>query len=49
MLLAVKMVLEQMENLQGIPMQTAPGSGHKVRIPLPAGVDSDMILLSRVL
>lgn len=44
-----ELVLEQMENLQGIPMQTAPGSGHKVRIPLPAGVDSDMILISRFL
>lgn len=44
-----ELVLEQMENLQGIPMQTAPGSGHKVRIPLPEGVDSDMILISRFL
>ena len=44
-----ELVLEQMENLQGIPMQTAPGSGHKVRIPLPEGVDSEMILLSRFL
>ena len=44
-----ELVLEQMENLQGIPMQTAPGSGHKVRVPLPEGVDSDMILISRFL
>jgi putative protease len=44
-----ELVLEQMENLDGIPLQTAPGSGHKVRIPLPQGVDSDMILISRFL
>ncbi len=44
-----ELVLEQMENLEGIPLQTAPGSGHKVRIPLPAGVDSDLILISRFL
>lgn len=30
-------------------ISVAPGSGHKVRIPLPAGVDSDMILISRFL
>ena len=29
-------ILEKMENLQGIPMDVAPGSGHQVKMPLPA-------------
>lgn len=44
-----ELVLERMENMDGIPVTTAPGSGHKMRIPLPQGVDSDMILVSRFL
>jgi putative protease len=44
-----ELVLERMENLEGIPVTTAPGSGHKMRIPLPEGVDTDMILVSRFL
>ncbi len=44
-----ELVLERMENMDGIPVTTAPGSGHKMRIPLPEGVDGDMILVSRFL
>ncbi|MFN3785494.1 MAG: U32 family peptidase C-terminal domain-containing protein [Thiothrix sp.] len=43
------LVLDSMQNLQGEAISVAPGSGHKVRIPLPAGVDSDTILVSRFL
>jgi putative protease len=42
-------VLDSMQTLQGDPVEVAPGSGHKMRIPLPDGVDSDMILISRFL
>lgn len=42
-------LLTAMYNQHGEAMSVAPGSGHKVRIPLPAGVDSDLILISRFL
>jgi putative protease len=45
----VETVLEKMESLKGETMEVAPGSGHQVRIPLPEGVDSDMVLVSRFL
>ncbi|MBU0656948.1 MAG: tRNA 5-hydroxyuridine modification protein YegQ [Gammaproteobacteria bacterium] len=44
-----ELVLDSLQSLQGEAIQVAPGSGHKVRIPLPQGVDSDMILISRFL
>ena len=44
-----EITLERMQTLQGDEVQVAPGSGHKVRIPLPEGVKSDMILISRFL
>jgi putative protease len=44
-----ELVLERMETLDGIPVTTAPGSGHKMRIPLPEGVAGDTILVSRFL
>ncbi|HRJ51811.1 MAG TPA: tRNA 5-hydroxyuridine modification protein YegQ [Candidatus Thiothrix moscowensis] len=44
-----ELILDSMQNLQGEEIPVAPGSGHKVRIPLPPGVDSDMILISRFL
>ncbi|MBJ6608836.1 MAG: tRNA 5-hydroxyuridine modification protein YegQ [Candidatus Thiothrix moscowensis] len=44
-----ELILDSMQNLQGDEIPVAPGSGHKVRIPLPPGVDSDMILISRFL
>jgi putative protease len=44
-----ELILGSMQNLQGDEIPVAPGSGHKVRIPLPPGVDSDMILISRFL
>ena len=44
-----EITLEQMYNLKGEAVEVAPGSGHKIRIPLPEGVDSDMILISRFL
>lgn len=43
------LTLAHMETLKGETIQVAPGSGHKVRIPLPAGIDSDMVLISRFL
>ncbi len=44
-----EIILERMENLQGESVDVAPGSGHKMRLPLPEGVESDMILISRFL
>lgn len=44
-----EIVLDSMQTLLGDPVSVAPGSGHKMRIPLPEGVDSDMILVSRFL
>ncbi|MEZ5453841.1 MAG: tRNA 5-hydroxyuridine modification protein YegQ [Thiothrix sp.] len=44
-----ELVLDSMQTLQGEHIEVAPGSGHKVRIPLPQGVDSEMILISRFL
>ncbi|MEB4592489.1 tRNA 5-hydroxyuridine modification protein YegQ [Candidatus Thiothrix sp. Deng01] len=44
-----ELVLDSMQTLQGDSIEVAPGSGHKVRIPLPQGVDADMILISRFL
>lgn len=41
--------LDAMQTLQGDDISVAPGSGHKVRIPLPAGIRSDMVLISRFL
>lgn len=44
-----EITLDRMETLQGESVEVAPGSGHKMRLPLPEGVDSDMILISRFL
>jgi putative protease len=44
-----EVTLERMENLKGEAVEVAPGSGHKMRIPLPEGVDSEMMLISRFL
>ena len=44
-----EIVLEHMENLNGETVSVAPGSGHKMRIPLPEGINDDMILISRFL
>jgi len=38
--------LEHIEDLKGQPMQEVPGSGYRVRIPLPSG-DYAMGLLAR--
>lgn len=40
--------VEHMESLKGEPMEVAPGSGHLVRIPLPAA-DYDKALIARYL
>lgn len=40
--------LEAMESLEGAPLQTAPGAGWRVRIPLPVA-DCTLGLLTRVL
>jgi putative protease len=39
--------LEQMENRKGQTVDAAPGNGHFVRIPLPAGEDLEYGLLMR--
>lgn len=44
-----EIILDRMETLTGESVDVAPGSGHKMRIPLPEGVDSDLILISRFL
>lgn len=44
-----EITLEQMHNADGEPVEVAPGSGHVMRLPLPEGVDSEMILISRFL
>ncbi len=47
-----ELVLERMENLQGEAIDVAPGSGHRVRIPLPrawAGAGIEFALLTRKL
>ncbi len=40
--------LEQMQDLKGNPVEVAPGSGHKVRIPVKH-INSDKVLISRFL
>ncbi len=42
-----KFKLEHLENLQGEARDCAPGSGHKVRLPLDIDVDLDYALLMR--
>lgn len=42
--------LTAMEDMKGNPVAVAPGSGHKVRIPIPAaGISGDKVLVSRFL
>ncbi len=42
----IRFVLEHMEDLQGAPMQEAPGGGYRVRIPMPVS-DCAMGLLAK--
>lgn len=39
----VEATVERMENLEGEAMDCAPGSGHKVRVPLPAGLEGAFV------
>ncbi len=34
----IDVTIERMENFDGVAVDAAPGSGHKVRLPLPAGL-----------
>jgi len=43
-----EITLESMQDLKGNTMEVAPGSGHKVRIPVPH-VEGDKVLISRFL
>lgn len=43
-----EITLESMQDLKGNAMEVAPGSGHKVRIPVPR-VEGDKVLISRFL
>jgi putative protease len=44
----IEVVLDQMQNAEGQPIDIAPGNGHRVRIPY-AGPESPLILISRFL
>lgn len=37
------MQLSRMENLDGTPIEVAPGAGHRVRIPLEAGLENALV------
>ena len=43
-----EIIVSEMHNLKGEPMDVAPGSGHQVRLPV-AGVTQDKMLISRFL
>jgi len=44
-----EMILSAMEDLQGNPMTDAPGSGYRVRLPLPEGTQGAYGLIARTL
>jgi putative protease len=39
----VEVAVERMESLEGAAMDCAPGSGHKVRVPAPAGLEGAFV------
>jgi putative protease len=37
------LLLERMENIEGVNVSTAPGSGHRVRIPIAHNVERGLV------